>query len=356
MIYFYLGVKMENQINVGDQNTQQIGQKPVSQPVQIPEKPVNYWMISTIVLVVVLVGLLFWFYTQNKVLPTEVLDRGQQPTSSPSPTNQTVNEADMPKLAVFMRGGMIYLKNFGTNQETKVSKTTKVSSPSLSPNGEYVAYFSIIHAAGGFPRGDVFISDINGSLEKKLGSTNEFASKITWSKDGNYLGLILFEDEYPSSLNFYAEALLYDATKPKDIARSRINLGQDLSNDQYDVNIDCTKLEAKYIIFCNEFIAVAKTKQPFPELGYKIDQYRNSSFTKPGYKLSKSYKIANDLVVLEFYTGEPRNPEAQWGIGGGIFLPGYDEGVTQTYTVLLNEKTNKEVIEILNAVDTKFLF
>jgi len=34
---------MENQINVGDQNSQQIGQKPVYKVVQNPEKPkINY--------------------------------------------------------------------------------------------------------------------------------------------------------------------------------------------------------------------------------------------------------------------------------------------------------------------------
>lgn len=48
---------MENQINVGDQNTQQIGQNPVSHPVQIPKKPkLNYWMISAGVLVLLVVG------------------------------------------------------------------------------------------------------------------------------------------------------------------------------------------------------------------------------------------------------------------------------------------------------------
>lgn len=49
---------MENQINVGDQNTQQIGQNPVSQFTQIPEKPKikNYWMISTVVLIILLVS------------------------------------------------------------------------------------------------------------------------------------------------------------------------------------------------------------------------------------------------------------------------------------------------------------
>lgn len=43
---------MENQINVGDQNTQQIGQNPIGQSVSIPEKPKkNYVIIGTAVLV-----------------------------------------------------------------------------------------------------------------------------------------------------------------------------------------------------------------------------------------------------------------------------------------------------------------
>ncbi|MBI4009435.1 hypothetical protein HY357_04320 [Candidatus Roizmanbacteria bacterium] len=53
---------MENQINVGDQNTQQIGQNPVNQPVQIKEKPkVNYWMVSMLILTVLLLGVLGWY-------------------------------------------------------------------------------------------------------------------------------------------------------------------------------------------------------------------------------------------------------------------------------------------------------
>ena len=49
---------MENQIKVGDQNTQQIGQNPDSQPVQIQEKPkINYLVIGiTILLCLVVFG------------------------------------------------------------------------------------------------------------------------------------------------------------------------------------------------------------------------------------------------------------------------------------------------------------
>lgn len=57
MIYFHLEVNMGNQVNIGDQNTQQVGQNPMNQNVQIPEKPkVNYWMISTMVLLILFLG------------------------------------------------------------------------------------------------------------------------------------------------------------------------------------------------------------------------------------------------------------------------------------------------------------
>lgn len=48
---------MENQINIGDQNNQQIDQNPIDQPTMVPEKPkVNFWMISTLILFVILIA------------------------------------------------------------------------------------------------------------------------------------------------------------------------------------------------------------------------------------------------------------------------------------------------------------
>jgi hypothetical protein len=62
MLYFLLEIHMENQINGGDQNAQQIGQNPISQSTQIPEKPkFNYWMVSTLILTVLLLGVLGWY-------------------------------------------------------------------------------------------------------------------------------------------------------------------------------------------------------------------------------------------------------------------------------------------------------
>jgi len=61
---------MENQTNVGDQNTQQYGQNTINQPSQIPEKPkINYWIILAVLLFIVLVagGSLFVLNSKNKI-------------------------------------------------------------------------------------------------------------------------------------------------------------------------------------------------------------------------------------------------------------------------------------------------
>lgn len=51
MIYFYLKVKVENQINIGDQNNQQIGQNS-NQSMQITEKPkTNYLFLGVTILI-----------------------------------------------------------------------------------------------------------------------------------------------------------------------------------------------------------------------------------------------------------------------------------------------------------------
>lgn len=92
---------MENQVNVGDQNVQPVGQNPVNQPIPMPKKrQVNYWMISTILLIVILVLGGFYTYkiTSNQSLrieqllntPTPTTSQNDQPTEkplSPPPTN-----------------------------------------------------------------------------------------------------------------------------------------------------------------------------------------------------------------------------------------------------------------------------
>lgn len=76
---------MENQINVVDQNTQQVGQNPTSQPVRISEKSkVNYLMVSTLLLLILFFGFLglyvFSRYQNNQ------FGTGITPTTQPRPS------------------------------------------------------------------------------------------------------------------------------------------------------------------------------------------------------------------------------------------------------------------------------
>jgi len=78
---------MKNQVNMGNQNAQQIGQNPVNQAV---ETKVNYWAISTLILFFILVfGGFYTFTLSNKstnsagianLRPTDIV-----PTNTPEP-------------------------------------------------------------------------------------------------------------------------------------------------------------------------------------------------------------------------------------------------------------------------------
>lgn len=90
MIYFHLEMKMENQINMGDQNTQQIGQNPVNQSEAVQEKPkTNYFVIGAVVLICFVVFGFGGYYlgTQRSNSP-----QGSQfpvPSSTPSAATST---------------------------------------------------------------------------------------------------------------------------------------------------------------------------------------------------------------------------------------------------------------------------
>jgi len=87
MIYFHLEVKMENQISMDDQNTQQIVQNDVSQSMNIPEKPkVNYLMISGVILSCLIVFGLGGYYLGKQSSNKNLVSRANlTQTVSPTP-------------------------------------------------------------------------------------------------------------------------------------------------------------------------------------------------------------------------------------------------------------------------------
>lgn len=81
---------MENQINVDDQNTQQIGQNPDVQPVQIPEKPkVNYLAVGAIILIGFVLFVFGGYYLVKQSSKNRSLNQNQ---TTPLPTS-TENDA-----------------------------------------------------------------------------------------------------------------------------------------------------------------------------------------------------------------------------------------------------------------------
>lgn len=82
---------MENQVSGNDQNTQQIGQNPINQsPINpVPEKPkVNYWIIATILLFVVLVMAGFFYFNFGEIEEKLIFKKSTSPYSDTIPKSQ----------------------------------------------------------------------------------------------------------------------------------------------------------------------------------------------------------------------------------------------------------------------------
>lgn len=86
MIHFFLETNMENQVNVGDQNTQQIGQNPVAQPTVLDKPKANFAVVFAVALVCsVVFGVGGYFLGMKSSKSTQNNESAQaQPTAIPT--------------------------------------------------------------------------------------------------------------------------------------------------------------------------------------------------------------------------------------------------------------------------------
>lgn len=143
---------MENQINVENQNTQQIGQNPVNQPPVSPppEKPkANYWMLSTIILAVLFFGFVGWYF-----LSTSQLGKETGSNNSTVPRLTPTETADLRPDAQIQQGsGKVAYRMTGTVLEG----------------------------------GDIWTSNPDGSGKQKLTNSGHIGWLYSWSPDNKFI-------------------------------------------------------------------------------------------------------------------------------------------------------------------------
>ncbi len=107
---------MENQVNVGNQNTQQIGQNPVNLSTPTPEKPkMNYSVIGAVVLVCFMIFGFGGYYLGKQSSPKQATQVSQTPI--PTPTTPLLDNCVSDKSEI-----LAVVNTFETLQKNKDSK------------------------------------------------------------------------------------------------------------------------------------------------------------------------------------------------------------------------------------------
>lgn len=201
MLYFCLEIHMENQINVGDQNTQQIGQNPISQPTTIQEKQkVNYWVISIVIAIVAITlsaGAVFFFKTNQSKFSAGV-----------TPGEDNLKEKTIVAIQPSNEGTTFYTFNPVSKDKNvffRLGRNVVVNEAEVSPDGKKIYYIPSEFLQ--MP-GKVTIVDIKKSKKEiDFAKSNLWTLSIPgilmggiekdcfWSSDSSKLACLLIERE-----------------------------------------------------------------------------------------------------------------------------------------------------------------
>lgn len=273
-----------------------------------------------------------------------------------------------PAMATYMHLGNIYVKDLKKNTVKRISKTPKVGSPKFSPDGKHIIYVNLAHFTGGFPRYTLFISDVNGSEEKSFDEMgfNYVTSRLFWSDTSQYLGLLVYSNLSPAEDDYHTEVRIYDTATKQEYILGK-SYPETLEVNEYVVSdFSCNQFDSKTMrelhSFCTSYLELIshEGKNEGPDMEYEKyllwNDEINKKYGKPGYEKPYSDFLPNGLAVVLFYAGTPQNPEAKWEMGGGSFIPGFDKGVTETYTLLIDKEAQEVITELPQAADADFFF
>jgi len=133
MIYFLLEINMENQVNVGNQNAQQIGQNDSSKLPQTSQKlKINWWAISTFFFAIAFATTFGYFATKSNNIktPSITTENSKEETNKSTSTNQ-LDENQYPLPTYIGPGGyyQLYYISDSKTLDVKVYARTREITP-----------------------------------------------------------------------------------------------------------------------------------------------------------------------------------------------------------------------------------
>lgn len=191
-------------MKVEDQNIYQIGQNQINQQSALPpveKTKINYWMICTIVLLlIIMAGVVYFLFSKSTVPQTITNKTTVSVTMTNKPISLSTNGKLLGKLA-FIRNNNLWLLNNGVEKQLTIDAFSRetlywnrlpklwYSNPQISPNGRKIAYLKNTDTNTRL----LVVSDIDGKNVKQLVDDVEWTiPRIQWSSDNQQI-------YYPSS-------------------------------------------------------------------------------------------------------------------------------------------------------------
>lgn len=323
---------MENQINVGDQNTQQVDHNSVNQPTQVTGKrKIIYWIILTVVLAVILITAGFFVFSMVKQSTEKSSGIQQAPnaqTITPSQLQPTANLATYKILLnyeekigdnIYTNG--IYLldpnnpppKKIFDNPDYQTENNSQFANLKFTPDGKYLGWIK-----AGREKGNSFeYGEVNDSTISNIKSVKEnwspYLENFSWSPDGQRFAILERVGEDPE---YSYNVRIFDTKTTNQIIEFKIAS----TASQHSVNFSWSKKDKLRAVFVvgytptEEYKVVSYSPNGNKEFEKVIYSVASNSF-RPIFDVSKDGE--NIAFVKKFQSGGSYRGELWYGYFDG---------------------------------------